>query len=59
MSLKGNTGSYTGTGASIVIPGGTHTTTDPSTTQTIIQPGTTNPGTILVTTVGTDIGLGE
>jgi hypothetical protein len=59
LSLKGNTGSYTGTGASIVIPGGTHTTTDPSTTQTIIQAGTTNPGTILVTTVGTDIGLGE
>jgi hypothetical protein len=59
LSLTGNTGSYRGTGASLVIPGETHTTTDPSTTQTIIQPGTTNPGTILVTTIGTDIGLGE
>jgi hypothetical protein len=60
LEIQGNTGTYSGTGIPIVIaPGQTHTTTDPSTTQTIIQPGTTNPGTIIVTTVGTDIGLGE
>jgi Putative Flp pilus-assembly TadE/G-like len=60
LELQGNTGSYNGTGVPIaIVPGQTHTTTDPSTTQTIIQPGTTNPGTIIVTTIGTDIGLGE
>ena len=59
LSLGGNTGNYQGTGTSIVIPGATHTTTDPSTTQTIIQTGTTNPGTVVATTIGTDIGLGE
>jgi hypothetical protein len=59
LSLGGNTGSYSGTGTSIVVPGATHTTTDPSTTQTIIQTGTTNPGTVVATTIGTDIGLGE
>jgi hypothetical protein len=59
LQIAGNTGSYSGTGTSIVIPGGTHTTTDPSTTQTIIVPGTTDPGTTIATTIGTDIALGE
>jgi hypothetical protein len=59
LSLTGNTGSYSGTGAPIVIPGATHTTTDTSTVQTIIQPGTTDSGTTVATTIGTDIGLGE
>jgi len=59
LSLSGNTGTYSGTGASIVIPGATHVTTDAGTTQTIIQPGTTDPGTTIATTIGTDIGLGE
>jgi hypothetical protein len=60
LELQGNTGSYNGTGVPIaIVPGQTHTTTDPSTTQTIIIPGTTDPGTTIATTVGTDIGLGE
>ena len=59
LQIAGNTGTYSGTGASIVIPGATHTTTDPSTTQTIIVPGTTDPGTTIATTIGTEIGLGE
>jgi hypothetical protein len=59
LQIAGNTGSYTGTGTSIVIPGAIHVTTDPSTTQTIIIPGTTDPGTTIATTIGTDIGLGE
>jgi hypothetical protein len=59
FTIQGNTGSYSGTGTPIVIPGGTHTTTDTSTVQTIIQPGTTDPGTTVATTIGTDIGLGE
>jgi Flp pilus assembly protein TadG len=59
LTLQGNTGTYQGTGTSIVIPGATHTTTDPSTVQTIIQPGTTDPGTTVATTIGTDIGLGQ
>jgi Flp pilus assembly protein TadG len=59
LQIAGNTGSYSGTGTSLVIPGATHTTTDPSTTQTIVQTGTTNPGTVVATTIGTDIGLGE
>jgi Putative Flp pilus-assembly TadE/G-like len=60
LFIQGNTGNYSGTGVPIaIIPGQTHTTTDPSTTQTIIQTGTTNPGTVVGTTIGTDIGLGE
>jgi Putative Flp pilus-assembly TadE/G-like len=59
LSLSGNTGTYSGTGASIVIPGAIHVTTDAGTTQTIIVPGTTDPGTTIATTIGTDIGLGE
>jgi len=55
LSLKGNTGSYTGTGASIVIPGGTHTTTDPDTVTVI----TGSPPSTQTTTVGTDIGLDQ
>jgi len=59
LHLAGNTGSYSGTGTAIIIPGATHTTTDAGTTQTIIVPGTTDPGTTIATTVGTEIGLGE
>src|SRR5205823_3172033 len=59
LTLDGNTGSYTGTGSAIVIPGAVHVTTDQSTTQTIVIPGTTDPGTTIATTIGTDIGLGE
>jgi Flp pilus assembly protein TadG len=59
LTIQGNTGSYRGTGTAIVIPGATHTTTDAATTQTIVQTGTTNPGTVVATTIGTDIGLGE
>jgi Tfp pilus assembly protein PilX len=59
LSMAGNTGSYTGTGTSIVIPGGTHVTTDPATTSTTVYPGTTYPDSVLVSTIGTTIGLGE
>jgi hypothetical protein len=57
LSLKGNTGNYTGTGTSIVIPGGTHTTTDPATTTVIT--GTVIAPSTQTSTVGTTIGLGE
>jgi Flp pilus assembly protein TadG len=60
LDIRGNTGSYTGTGVPIVIPGGTHTTTDPSTTifgQT--HPGTTVPGSTQTVTTGTTYGLDE
>ena len=59
LSIAGNTGSYQGTGASIVIPGQTHTTTDPNTTTTVVIPGTTIAGTVQVTTSGTDINLNQ
>jgi Flp pilus assembly protein TadG len=59
LSLKGNTGSYQGTGASLVIPGQTHTTTDPDTTTTVVIPGTTIAGTVQVTTIGTAENLNE
>jgi putative Flp pilus-assembly TadE/G-like protein len=59
LLIAGNTGSYTGTGASIVIPGQTHTTTDPNTTTTVVIPGTTIAGTVQVTTSGTDINLNQ
>jgi Flp pilus assembly protein TadG len=57
LKVAGNTGSYQGTGASIVIPGQTHTTTDPSTVSTLVTPDTTTPSTVEVTTVGTGIQL--
>jgi hypothetical protein len=59
LQIAGNTGSYTGTGSSLVIPGGTHTTTDPATVSTTVIPGTTIPGTVQVTTIGTDYDLDE
>jgi Flp pilus assembly protein TadG len=51
LYIAGNNGSYTGTGFGIVIPGATHTTTDPSTVTTI--PGSTGAS----TTVGTSTDL--
>jgi hypothetical protein len=57
LKIGGNTGSYRGTGASIVIPGATHTTTDPSTTITI--PGSTGASTTVATTLGTTLDLSE
>jgi hypothetical protein len=59
LSLTGNTGSYTGTGTAIVIPGGTHTTTDPYTVSTFITPDSTTPDVVTGTTVGTDYELDE
>jgi Putative Flp pilus-assembly TadE/G-like len=59
LSLSGNTGSYRGTGASIVIPGQTHTTTDPDTTTTVVISGTIIAGTTQVTTIGTAMNLNE
>jgi Flp pilus assembly protein TadG len=57
LSISGNTGNYAGTGASIVIPGGTLTTTDPDTTTT--TPDTVVSGTVGVTTIGTNLDLNE
>jgi hypothetical protein len=47
LSISGNTGTYSGTGAPIVIPGGTHSTTvvTTSTTPTTINTPTTIAGT--------------
>jgi hypothetical protein len=59
FTIQGNTGSYKGTGAGIVLAGGTHTTTDPDQTETIVIPGTTDPGTTIATTIGTDIDLSQ
>ena len=59
LQIAGNTGSYTGTGTSIVIPGGTHTTQDTGTVSTSISTGLTITGTVQVTTSGTTVGLGE
>ena len=58
LSIKGNTGSYAGTGP-FIIPGGIHVTTDPSTTTTTVYPGTTVPGTTQTITTGTTYGLDE
>ena len=58
LSIQGNTGSYVGNGPGIVIPGATHTTTDPNTTVTNVFTGTTNPGTTNTTTVGTATTIG-
>jgi hypothetical protein len=60
LNIQGNTGSYQGTGAPIIIPGGTHTTTDP----TVTIPGTTIFGTTVAgstqtQTTGTTLGLDE
>jgi Flp pilus assembly protein TadG len=57
LQIGGNTGSYQGTGASIVIPGQTHTTTDPSTT--IIIPSSTGAATTVATTLGTTLDLSQ
>lgn len=57
LSISGNTGSYKGTGASIVVPGDTHTTTDPSTT--IIIPSSTGAATTVGTTIGTNLDLSQ
>ena len=59
LSIAGNTGSYSGTGTSIVIPGATHTTTDPGTVSISVMTGTTVAGSVQVTTSGTTVGLGE
>jgi len=57
LEMAGNTGSYTGTGTSLVIPGQTRTTTDPSTT--IIVPGSTGNATTVATTLGTTLDLSQ
>jgi hypothetical protein len=57
LQISGNTGTYQGTGAGLVIPGATHTTTDPSTT--IIVPGSTGADTTVGTTIGTNLDLNE
>ena len=57
LRIGGNTGTYQGTGASIVIPGDTHTTTDASTT--IIIPGSTGAATTQATTLGTTLDLSQ
>jgi putative Flp pilus-assembly TadE/G-like protein len=59
LQLSGNTGTYQGTGAGIVIPGGVTTTTDPDQVTTLVLPGTTNVGTTIATTIGTDIDLSQ
>jgi hypothetical protein len=55
LQISGNTGNYQGTGAGLVLPGGTHTTTDPSTT--IINPSSTGAATTVGTTLGTTLAL--
>jgi Putative Flp pilus-assembly TadE/G-like len=55
LQISGNTGNYQGTGAGLVLPGGTHTTTDASTT--IINPGSTGAATTVGTTLGTTLAL--
>jgi hypothetical protein len=57
LQISGNTGTYQGTGAGLVLPGGTHTTTDPSTT--IIVPGSTGAATTVATTLGTTLDLSQ
>jgi Flp pilus assembly protein TadG len=57
LQISGNTGNYQGTGAGLVLPGGTHTTTDASTT--IIVPGSTGAATTVGTTLGTTLDLSQ
>jgi hypothetical protein len=57
LQISGNTGNYQGTGAGLVLPGGTHTTTDPSTT--VIVPGSTGAATTQATTLGTTLDLSQ
>jgi hypothetical protein len=60
LIIQGNTGSYTGNGPGIVIPGATHTTTDPDVTipgTTVF--GTTVAGSTQTQTTGTTLGLDE
>jgi hypothetical protein len=57
LKIAGNTGSYRGTGASIVIPGATHTTTDPP--QTITVPDSVGDPTTTQAVVSTDLNLSE
>jgi Flp pilus assembly protein TadG len=57
LYVAGNNGSYTGTGFGIVIPGATHTVTDPP--QTIIVPGSTGNATTVATTLGTTLNLSQ
>jgi hypothetical protein len=60
FTIQGNTGSYQGTGVAIVIPGATHTTTDPSTVITgQTHPGTTVDGSTQTIATGTTVGLDE
>jgi hypothetical protein len=60
LTIQGNTGSYVGNGPGIVIPGQTHTTTDPNITITgATHPGTTDPGVTNTFTTGTTLGLDE
>jgi hypothetical protein len=58
LSIKGNTGSYAGTGP-FIIPGAIHVTTDPDVTITNIRTGTTNPGSTQTNTTGTNFDLDE
>jgi hypothetical protein len=57
LTIQGNTGSYKGTGASLVIPGTTTITTDPDTVTT--SPDTVISGTVGTTTIGTNLDLNE
>jgi uncharacterized membrane protein len=57
LTISGNTGNYAGTGASLVVPGATHTTTDPDTVTT--SPDTVISGTVGTTTIGTNLDLNE
>jgi hypothetical protein len=60
LTIKGNTGSYSGTGTPITIPGQTHTTTDAETVITgATHPGTTDPGTTQIITTDTNFDLDE
>ena len=60
LTIQGTTGTYVGNGPGIVIPGATHTTTDPNITITgTTRAGTTDPGLTNTFTTGTTIGLDE
>jgi hypothetical protein len=58
LSIKGNTGSYSGTGP-FIIPGAIHVTTDPDTVITSTYPGTTIPGSTNTITTDTNFDLDE
>jgi hypothetical protein len=58
ISIKGNTGSYAGTGP-FIIPGAIHVTTDPETVSTTTYPGTTIPGSTQTITTDTNFDLDE